>query len=85
MFDNGTDAFQLIDFMPRYPREDGSYYAPPDVIRFFRLMKGEPQFRIKYDPKLDFAREKTYNENKGDYIKSFTKEGKYVLLIPFHH
>ncbi|MFV9484810.1 glycoside hydrolase family 15 protein [Christiangramia sp. ASW11-125] len=77
VFDNGTDAFQLIDFMPRYPREDGSYYAPPDVIRFFRLMKGEPKFRIKYDPKLDFAREKTYNENKGDYIKSFTKEGKY--------
>ena len=77
VFDNGTDAFQLIDFMPRYPREDGSYYAPPDVIRFFRLMKGEPKFSIKYDPKLDFAREKTYNENKGDYIKSFTKEGKY--------
>ncbi|MFV8282415.1 glycoside hydrolase family 15 protein [Christiangramia marina] len=77
VFDNGTDAFQLIDFMPRYPREDGSYYAPPDVIRFFRLMKGEPKFSIKYNPKLDFAREKTYNENKGDYIKSFTKEGKY--------
>ncbi|WP_298526357.1 glycoside hydrolase family 15 protein [uncultured Christiangramia sp.] len=77
VFDNGTDAFQLIDFMPRYPREDGSYYAPPDVIRFFRLIKGKPKFSIKYDPKLDFAREKTYNENKGDYIKSFTKEGKY--------
>jgi len=77
VFENGTDAFQLIDFMPRYPREDGSFYAPPDVIRFFRLMSGEPKFKIKYDPKLDFAREKTYNENKGEYIKSFTKEGKY--------
>jgi len=77
VFDNGTDAFQLIDFMPRYPREDGSFYAPPDIIRFFRLMSGEPKFKIKYDPKLDFAREKTYNENKGEYIKSFTKEGKY--------
>ncbi len=77
VFNNGTDSFQLIDFMPRYPREDGSYYAPPDIIRFFRLISGEPKFRIKYDPKLDFAREKTYNENKGKYIKSFTKEGKY--------
>ena len=56
-------------FMPRYPREDGSFYAPPDIIRFFRLMSGEPKFKIKYDPKLDFAREKTYNENKGEYIK----------------
>ena len=77
VFDNGTDSFQLIDFMPRYPREDGSYYAPPDIIRFFRLISGEPKFTIKYDPKLDFAREKTYSEHKGEYIKSFTKEGKY--------
>jgi len=77
VFDNGKDSFQLIDFMPRYPREDGSFYAPPDIIRFFRLISGEPKFKIKYDPKLDFAREKTYNENKGEYIKSSTKEGKY--------
>ncbi|MBT8295715.1 MAG: glycoside hydrolase family 15 protein, partial [Gramella sp.] len=61
VFDNGTDSFQLIDFMPRYPREDGSYYAPPDIIRFFRLIKGEPKFTLKYDPKLDFAKEKTYS------------------------
>ncbi len=80
VFDNGKDSFQLIDFMPRYAREDGSYYAPPDIIRFFRLTGGEPKFRIKYDPKLDFAKEKTHNENKGDYIKSFTKEGKYDSL-----
>ncbi|MCP9200080.1 glycoside hydrolase family 15 protein [Gramella sp. GC03-9] len=76
-FDNGTDSFQLIDFMPRYAQEDGQYYAPPDIIRFFRLTGGAPKLRIKYDPKLDFSKEKTYNENKGDYIKSFTKEGKY--------
>ena len=81
VFDNGTDAFQLIDFMPRYPREDASYYAPPDIIRFFRLLKGKPKFRIKYDPKLDFGREKTYTENKGGYLKSFTKEGKYDSLF----
>ncbi|TBW28965.1 glycoside hydrolase family 15 protein [Gramella sp. KN1008] len=80
VFDNGEDSFQLIDFMPRYAREDGSYYAPPDVIRFFRHIGGTPKFRIKYDPKLDYAREKTYNENKGDYIKSYTKEGKYDSL-----
>ncbi|MFV8226031.1 glycoside hydrolase family 15 protein [Christiangramia aquimixticola] len=77
VFDNGTDAFQLIDFMPRYPKEDGSYYSPPDIIRFFRLIKGEPKFKILFDPKLDYAKEKTYNENKGEYIKSYTQEGKY--------
>ncbi len=77
VFNNGSDSFQLIDFMPRYPREDGSYYAPPDIIRFFRHISGKPKFSIKYDPKLDFAKEKTHNELKRDYIKSYTKKGKY--------
>ncbi|MFD1095680.1 glycoside hydrolase family 15 protein [Salegentibacter chungangensis] len=81
VFDNGKDAFQLIDFMPRYQRDDGSFYAPPDLARFLRHIKGEPKLRVKYDPKLEFGREKTYNENKGNYIKSFTKEGKYDSLF----
>ncbi|MGA9590057.1 MAG: glycoside hydrolase family 15 protein [Salegentibacter sp.] len=80
-FDNGEDAFQLIDFMPRYSRDDSSFYAPPDIIRFIRLEKGNPKIRVKYDPKLEFAREKTYSENKGSYIKSFTREGKYDSLF----
>ncbi|WP_373055995.1 glycoside hydrolase family 15 protein [Zunongwangia sp. H14] len=81
VFENGEDAFQLIDFMPRYPRDDGSYYAPPDVIRFFRLLKGAPKLKVKYDPRLEFAREETFNENKGDYIKSFTRQGKYDAIF----
>ena len=81
VFSNGTDSFQVIDFMPRYSKEDGGFYAPPDIIRFFRLTGGKPKFKIKYDPKLDFAKEQTYNENKGSYIKSFTKQGKYDSLF----
>ncbi len=80
-FTDGENSFQVIDFMPRYPREDGSYYAPPDVVRFIRLISGKPKFRIKYDPRLDFSREKTYNDHKGNYIKSYTKEGKYDSLF----
>lgn len=80
VYDNGEHSFQLIDFMPRYYNEDKSYYAPPDIIRFLRIKKGNPVIKVKYDPKLDFAREKTYNENKGAYIKSFTQEGKYDSL-----
>lgn len=76
-FENGRDSFELIDFMPRYPREDGSFYAPPDIMRFIRLTSGKPSFKIKYDPKLDFARETTFTENKGGYLKSFTEKGTY--------
>jgi len=61
VYDNGEHAFQLIDFMPRYMREDGSYYSPPDIIRFFRLLKGKPVLKVKYDPRLEFSSEKTYS------------------------
>ena len=27
-WDNGTDAFEFIDFMPRYKDEDNTYYTP---------------------------------------------------------
>ncbi len=66
--------------MPRYREENGSFYTPPDVIRFIYILKGQPKIRVKYDPKLDYAREKTYTENHRFYLKSFTKEGKYDSL-----
>jgi GH15 family glucan-1,4-alpha-glucosidase len=81
VFDNGTDAFQLIDFMPRYQRDDGTFYSAPDVIRFLRLLNGKPTFKVLYNPRLDFAREKTYNELKDHYIKSYTTEGKFESLF----
>lgn len=81
VYDDGENAFQLIDFMPRYIREDGSSYSPPDIIRFLRLLKGKPVIKVNYDPRLEFALEKTYNENKGHYIKSFTRDGKYDSLF----
>lgn len=80
IFTNGTDAFKIIDFMPRYSTGNDSYYAPPDIIRYFQLIKGEPKFRLKYDPKLNYAREETFTENHGSFIKSFTKKGKYDSL-----
>lgn len=80
VYDNGEDTFQLIDFMPRYLKDDGLFYSPPDIIRFIRILKGSPSFKVKYDPRLDFSHQKTLNENKGDYIKSFTEEGKYESL-----
>ncbi|MFD2519089.1 glycoside hydrolase family 15 protein [Salinimicrobium flavum] len=75
-------AFQVIDFMPRYPKENGNggYYAPPDVIRFIYLLKGNPKIRVNYNPKLDYAKEETFTENHRYYLKSFTKKGKYDSL-----
>ncbi|KQC34224.1 glycoside hydrolase [Nonlabens sp. YIK11] len=80
-FDNGTDAFQVIDFMPRYPHQDGSFYSPPDIVRFIRLIKGTPQFQVQYDPKLKYALGKTETEEEGEYIHSKTTEGEYESVF----
>jgi GH15 family glucan-1,4-alpha-glucosidase len=81
VFDNGANAFQVIDFMPRYKQKDDTYYTPPDIIRFIRLIKGTPEFTIDYDPKLEYAREKTFTRIKDNYLYSKTKDGKYDSLF----
>lgn len=76
-FDNGTDAFEFIDFMPRYKEDNNKYHAPAEVVRYVKLTKGKPKFKINYDPKLLYAKEEVYSKNKGEYIKTKTKTGPY--------
>jgi len=79
-FNNGKDVFEFIDFMPRYKNEDGSFYAPSDIVRYVNLISGTPKFRIKYDPKLEYAIGRTDIEVKTNFIKSITNEEKYDTL-----
>ncbi|PLX12297.1 MAG: glycoside hydrolase family 15 protein, partial [Marinilabiliales bacterium] len=76
-FINGNDQFEIVDFMPRYKIEGSEYYAPPDVIRFVKYVSGSPVFRVKYDPKLEYAEYPTNTIISKGYIKSYTKEGNY--------
>ncbi|HET7361586.1 MAG TPA: glycoside hydrolase family 15 protein [Salinimicrobium sp.] len=80
IFKNNNDAFEVIDFMPRYTLDGGPHYNPPDIIRFVRLLYGKPKFKINYNPKLDYGKEVTHNENRNRFIKSYTNEGKYDSL-----
>ena len=79
-FASEAHAFQVIDFMPRYREDNGSFYMPPDIIRFVYLLKGNPKVKVQYKPRLDYAREETFTENHRYYLKSFTKKGKYDSL-----
>lgn len=76
-YDNGRDTFEVRDFMPRYYLEDGKHYAPPDLIRFIVLKSGTPEFRVVYDPKLNYAKGKTETVVNSDYVKSINSEEKY--------
>lgn len=79
-FSNGSDKFELYDFMPRYRTEEFGYYFPPDIIRYFKHIKGKPKLKILYNPKLEYAKEETFNAVLDDYIKSFTYAGDYDSL-----
>ncbi len=77
----GDGVFEIHDFMPRYrDAETGTYYIPPDVIRYFKHISGEPEIIIQYMPQLEYARYPTKNVIEGSYIKSITERGPYDSL-----
>ncbi|MCB2197586.1 MAG: glycoside hydrolase family 15 protein [Bacteroidetes bacterium] len=76
-FKQGEHQFEVVDFMPRYKTEDNGYYAPPDIIRFIKYLSGAPVFKVKYDPKLEYAAYPTKTIIQKEYIKSYTKKGPY--------
>ncbi|QNN25423.1 glycoside hydrolase family 15 protein [Planctomycetales bacterium ZRK34] len=81
-FDNGTDAFDVYDFMPRYHGEpgrltDGTCFYPPELTRYIRLVRGRPVFAFNYDPRPYYAQHDAVTENNGEYLKSMTAAGTY--------
>ena len=79
-FDNGSDSFELLDYMPRFQKENGVYYAPPEICRILKLIKGNPKLKILYDPKLEYSIGKTNNYEKNDFIVSVVNEERYDTL-----
>lgn len=80
-FSNGTDAFEINDFMPRYRKEKGGYMAPPEIIRYIKKLSGNPSFRVIYDPRLDYASGVTSSYVKENHIVSLTGTIKFDSLF----
>lgn len=80
LFSNGTDAFEVIDFMPRYLNGDNRHHTPPDIVRYIKHISGMPKVQVRYSPRLDYARNETKTVIEGNYIKSFTTQGRYDSL-----
>ena len=76
-FTNGTDAFELTDFMPRYKSDRGVYHCPPDLMRYIRHISGTPRVRIVYDPRPAYARHPLRTVVTGEFIKHCTTRGAY--------
>ncbi|MEN8797851.1 MAG: glycoside hydrolase family 15 protein [Flavobacteriaceae bacterium] len=80
-FSNGTDCFEVRDFMPRYHKENGTYHSPPEIVRYIRYISGKPRFSVKYDPKLRYARGKTETYIKKNFVASLTYEDKFDTVF----
>ncbi|MEA1786946.1 glycoside hydrolase family 15 protein [Arenibacter sp. GZD96] len=80
-FNSAEGAFELHDFMPRYRKEDGSYYAPPEIIRYVKHLSGTPKFSVIYDPKLEYALGETKTYIKEHFIASLTHEVKFDTVF----
>jgi GH15 family glucan-1,4-alpha-glucosidase len=80
-FDNGSDAFELRDFMPRYYKDSNELHTPPEIIRYIKYRSGKPSFSVKYVPKLEYAIGETISYVKNDFIISLTHTAKFDSLF----
>ncbi|HTL11487.1 MAG TPA: glycoside hydrolase family 15 protein [Bdellovibrionota bacterium] len=53
--ENG-DAFEVLDFMPRF-QIPGGYHRAPQIIRILRPIKGNPRIRVRLKPRFNFGRD----------------------------
>ena len=75
------NEFEVIDFMPRFKKENGKYYTPPEIVRILKLKKGSPIFKVLYDPRLAFASGNTKTYKKENFIVSIVDDEKYETLF----
>ncbi|MBK1834722.1 glycoside hydrolase family 15 protein [Roseibacillus ishigakijimensis] len=74
-FQGAAGIFELIDFMPRYTtdsRVESREDVSSDIVRVLRVVEGEPQVRVTFDPKLEYARGETWVEEHGQGLKATT-------------
>ncbi|MGI9242184.1 MAG: glycoside hydrolase family 15 protein, partial [Verrucomicrobiales bacterium] len=75
--DDGESAVRVIDFMPRYTwdgKAGASGDAPSDIVRVIEPLKGSPEIRVHYDPKIEYGRFDTVSVAATDtQIKSSTR------------
>ena len=80
-FKNDNEEFELIDYMPRYKNDDGTFYSSPEIHRILLPIKGNPKIKIDYDPKLEYSSGKTKKHIKKNFIVSIVEDKNYETLF----
>jgi GH15 family glucan-1,4-alpha-glucosidase len=74
-FEGPDGAFELIDFMPRYTSDGRAGAADdigPDVVRKIRHLRGAPRIKVRFDPRMEYARSETRVALEPSRIKATT-------------
>lgn len=79
-FECADGIFEIHDFMPRYKADNGSYYLPPDLVRYIKWIEGKPKIKIQFDPRLEYGKFDTHITFNGKYVKAYTTKGSYDSL-----
>jgi GH15 family glucan-1,4-alpha-glucosidase len=66
-FSDGDNAFVLIDFMPRY-REGSDYRRPVEILRILKPLRGRPEIKISFCPRMNYARGETTVKERASFI-----------------
>ena len=80
-FKNDNEEFELIDYMPRFKNDDGTFYSSPEIHRILIPIKGSPKIQVDYDPKLEYSYGKTKKHIKKNFIVSIVEDKNYETLF----
>ncbi len=80
-FKNDNEEFELIDYMPRFKNDDGTFYSSPEIHRILLPIKGNPKIKVNYDPKLEYSSGKTKKYIKKNFIVSIVEDKNYETLF----
>ena len=76
-----SGEFDVIDFMPRYRIADANYFIPPEVYRILRPVSGVPRIRIRFEPKMDYARYPAIIQRIEDYLLCASETGNESVYV----
>lgn len=71
-FASDEGEFEVLDYMPCYRLFEKEHYLPAELYRYIRFVKGQPRFRIRYDPAPNYAQGEVRIRRTAGFIESYS-------------
>jgi GH15 family glucan-1,4-alpha-glucosidase len=86
VFDDGADAFRLIDFAPRFEQHERSF-RPTQLFRVLEPLRGQPRVRVVCDPRLGWSRRRPQVLQGSNHIgyEGFDAPLRLTTDVPLSH